>query len=164
MNKLKNVFVTGLLMLFCMLSSGTIVAGKIYKSIDGNGRVVYSTTPPANAVEEKVVNIAPAPDKKRVEATRSRNEKIINSARGVSDRLDKKKSAKIGKAKLQAERLEKAEKDLEKAKAAFMEGSKQLGSDRSGKKLRAAYFQRVKTLEAGVVKAEKAVADARRGK
>ena len=44
-----------------LLTNGAATADQVYKSIDESGHVSYSSSPPANAVESKPVDISPGP-------------------------------------------------------------------------------------------------------
>ena len=67
-----------------LLASATIDADTIYKSIDKDGNVTYSTTPPQNSEQSTSVNIAPPPSEERIKAAQDRQ----NRNKEAADILD----------------------------------------------------------------------------
>ena len=66
----------------------------IYKSIDKNGKVTYSTTPPENTEKSNRVNIPPPPSEKEIRAAQKRQKEIKKAAETL-DVSRKKREAKI---------------------------------------------------------------------
>jgi hypothetical protein len=75
---MKNQYIQ-ILALFMLLSSA-IFAENIYKSVDENGRVTYSSTPPENSQDVTTVDIPPPPSQEQVEAAQQRHERNLKAA------------------------------------------------------------------------------------
>lgn len=73
-----------------LLASGIAIAETIYKSIDENGKVTYSTTPPQNTEKSTSINIAPAPSQEDIKAAQDRHERNKQAA-GILDENRKKR-------------------------------------------------------------------------
>ncbi|MBT8118200.1 MAG: DUF4124 domain-containing protein [Gammaproteobacteria bacterium] len=69
-------------------------AETIYKSVDENGNVSYSTTPPNNSETATMVDIAPPPSDDRIKAAQQRHERNMEAA-GVLDENRKKRDELI---------------------------------------------------------------------
>lgn len=67
-----------------LLTTGTSVADTIYKSVDKDGHVTYSTTPPANSENSNSVDIAPPPSEERIQAAKDRQDRNKEAA-GILD-------------------------------------------------------------------------------
>jgi len=72
------------------VSLTTLNAETIYKSVDENGKVTYSTTPPEESKTATPVDIAPPPSKERIKAAQQRHERNMEAA-GVLDENRKKR-------------------------------------------------------------------------
>jgi len=75
---MKNQYIRTLT-LFMMLSSA-IFAENIYKSVDANGRVTYSSTPPENSQDVTTVDILPPPSQEQIEEAQQRHERNLKAA------------------------------------------------------------------------------------
>jgi len=64
-----------------LLNIPAVYADTIYKSVDENGNVSYSTTPPADNTDSNIVNIAPPPSEENIKAAKKRQEKNMEAAR-----------------------------------------------------------------------------------
>ena len=65
-----------------------VKADKIYKIVDENGQVTYSSTPPDDAstdIETSTIDVAPPPSDQRVEAAQQRHERNINAAEQMDE-------------------------------------------------------------------------------
>ena len=65
--------------------SATLAADTIYKSIDRDGHVTYSTTPPQNSETSKSVDIAPPPSEERIRAARDRQNRNKEAAETLDE-------------------------------------------------------------------------------
>ena len=54
-------------------------ADTIYKIVDDQGNVTYTTTPPANKEEASTINVAPEPSEERVKAAQERQSQNIRT-------------------------------------------------------------------------------------
>jgi hypothetical protein len=72
------------------VSLAPLNAETIYKSVDENGKVTYSTTPPEESETATPVDIAPPPSEERIKAAQQRHERNMEAA-GVLDENRKKR-------------------------------------------------------------------------
>ncbi|MDB4575687.1 DUF4124 domain-containing protein [bacterium] len=72
------------------VSLAPLNAETIYKSVDKNGNVTYSTTPPEESQTATQVDIAPPPSEERIKAAQQRHERNMEAA-GVLDENRKKR-------------------------------------------------------------------------
>ena len=72
-------FIIRILFLFS-LSFATLNAETIYKSVDENGKVTYSATPPEESETATKVDIAPPPSEERIKAAQQRHERNMETA------------------------------------------------------------------------------------
>lgn len=87
------------LLLLLLLLPGTIIAQNIkepsvYKSIDKEGKVIYSATPARNAEQSSRMNIPPPPSEKGIRAAQKRQAEIKKAAE-ILDENRKKHDAII---------------------------------------------------------------------
>ena len=67
----------------CTIAVTDARADKIYKIVDGNGQVTYSSLPPDNTdatSDTSTIDIIPPPSEERKQAARQRHERNINAA------------------------------------------------------------------------------------
>jgi len=64
--------------------SAPLAADTIYKSVDKDGHVTYSTTPPQDSEQSKSVDIAPPPSEERIQAAQDRQKRNEETA-GILD-------------------------------------------------------------------------------
>jgi len=76
--KISNICKAALILL---LNTATVYADTIYKSVDENGKVSYSTTPPTDNTDSSIVNISAPPSDKEIKAAKDRQEKNMEAAR-----------------------------------------------------------------------------------
>ena len=68
------------LILLLPLSFITVLhADTIYKIIDDQGNVTYTTTPPADKDKASTINVAPEPSEERVEAAQERHDQNVKA-------------------------------------------------------------------------------------
>ena len=72
------------------VSLAALNAETIYKSVDENGKVTYSTTPPEESETATQVDIAPPPSEERIKAAQQQHERNMEAA-GVLDENRKKR-------------------------------------------------------------------------
>jgi hypothetical protein len=72
--------------LLLLTLGGTAAAQKVYKSIDADGNVIYSASPPANVAPDRVepVRIDPPPAESEQQAARQRLESALDGSGGGS--------------------------------------------------------------------------------
>jgi len=82
---------TTIQLLFFLFSCCTIShADTIYKSVDENGKVSYSTTPPSNAETSTQVDIAPPPSEARIKAAQDHSERNRETAKVLDENRKKR--------------------------------------------------------------------------
>ena len=77
--------------LFAMVSIGE----EIYKTVDEEGNVTYSTTPPSQGQDAQVLDTLPEPSEEDVQAARDRQQKI-------SEDLEARSAARVAEAEARA--------------------------------------------------------------
>ncbi len=151
-------------MLLPLLVLPTAGAQTVYKSIDDQGEVTYSSTPPppgdAQVVER--VPIAPPPPESEVQAAEQRMRELeIESARSDRERAESKAQQSQSVAAAEAE-LAKARAELEDAKIQGDDDWQYLAA--GGRVLKQSYLDRVEQAEKRVQAAEDALRKARSGR
>lgn len=68
------------IIIFLFIYSSVSVADTIYKSVDKNGKVSYSTTPPKDSETSTEVDIAPPPSEDRIKAAQERQKRNAEAA------------------------------------------------------------------------------------
>jgi len=139
--------------------TGTAVADAVYKSVDADGNVTYSANPPPEAVETQSIALPEEPSAAQRQEAEQRARQLEQAAGNAQKKL---KRAQPGRGNT----VEKAEKELEKAREALEQAKVQKPTDwqniQGGRFLKPSYLQRVKNAEERVQKAEKKLAEARR--
>ena len=154
MTKRFNALLTIPILFAC--SASIPAADPVYKSIDANGKVTYSSSPPpaqrGQQIEE--VKLAPGPSQKEVEAADKRVQEIERADFERNKQL-KQEQEKRNKDKEAADsELRRAQQDLEQAK--IQRDSDWQFLQQGGRVLRQRYFDRVEAAEARVRKAREA--------
>ena len=153
--------VTASLLLAAVLGAAPpIMAETVYKSVDADGRVTYSSEPPEKAVESKAVTLPPGPS----EAERKDAIKREKELQKAADRITGERAA-AGSGRTKAvtdaqKELDEAQQRLEEAKV--MHDSDWQGKAGGGRRLKESYFERVERAEERVRQAEDESAKARR--
>ena len=75
------------LLMAALLPTGTFAADMLYKSVDDQGRVTYSSHPPEDAVETKGVQVAPGPSAQAAEEARERASAMEQEAQAQYEEL-----------------------------------------------------------------------------
>ncbi len=75
-----------------LLMPGIIIAETIYKSVDEEGKVTYSATPPANSEKTSNIKTASPPSEERIKAARDRHKRNTEAA-NILDENRKKRDA-----------------------------------------------------------------------
>ncbi|MGH6636616.1 MAG: DUF4124 domain-containing protein [Gammaproteobacteria bacterium] len=123
----------------------------IYKSVDSEGRVSFSSKPPVGARQVEEIQIQPGPTADQIEATKARAKRTIEQAQKSESPAQKRRQAKMAA----SEKLREAQAALEKAKVIQPEDWQHLAG--GGRHLKQSYFDRVKHYEAAAEKATKAL-------
>lgn len=143
-----------------LLAFSSFLAGdEIYRSVDAEGNVTYSDTPPAGGSESEVVELPPGPSPDAIKESTERNLEIRRAATQAQQRrLDQEQGQ--GDALSEARKaLQDAEARLEEAKVIRDEDRQKLAGGM--RRIRPDYFERVKAAEAEVEAARKRLREAR---
>lgn len=152
------------IIILSLLTLSTAGAETVYKSVDAQGKVTYSSTPPppgnAEAIEE--VPIAPPPpESQRKQAEEQMRQLEIDIARGEREREERRKKTADSTADAENE-LQKAQVELEEAKIQSDDDWQYLAT--GGRVLRQSYLDRVSKAEQRVKAAEQSLHGARSGR
>jgi len=77
-----RVFLAITLMLFFY---GNVCAEKIYKSVDEQGNVTYSSQPPADAVKSKQMAVEPGPTSEEISESKERTQEMKEAGESLSE-------------------------------------------------------------------------------
>jgi len=158
------------LLAVCLLTLSTVISpvcvfgDAVYKSIDAQGRVTYSSQPPptgsAKQVEE--VQIQPGPTSADADAA-------VQRLRALEQASQNRESEQAAAANERGSAIATAQNELIRAKAELEQAKIQADGDwqylvRGGRVLSESYFQRVAEAEARVEAAEKSLERARQGR
>lgn len=145
--------------LVCVMLSQAAVGEEVYRSVDAEGNVTYTDTPPTGNRPVERVELPPGPSAESLRQTEQRNLEIRQAA-------DKAQRLRLQQQERKAEQIKKAEQQLAEAEAKLAEAKVVKDEDRQklveGKRrIRADYFERVKQAEASVEAARNALKAAR---
>ena len=135
-------------------------AETIYKSVDAEGRVTYSSEPPAKAVDTQTVTLPKAPSETDQEAAIEREKELQKAADEVTSERAAETSKRRQAASSAERALEHEQRRLEEAKV--MHDSDWQGKAGGGRRLKESYFERVEKAEERVRQAEEKAGKARR--
>lgn len=136
-----------------------LMGGEIYRSVDGEGNVTYSDTPPAGNSKGEMVELPPDPSPAAVQETEARNREIRRAAsRAQQQRIDQERN-RDSTLRSAREALQGAEARLKEAKVIRDEDRQNLAGGM--RRVRPDYFERVKAAEAEVEAARKRLQEVR---
>ena len=149
-----------------LLFAGTLgapslaLAEEIFKSVDADGNVTYSSVPPGEAVDTQTVSVPDAPSEEQQQEAVQRDKQL----QGAADSLAQERSARD---KQRSGTVQDAEKARDQAKAQLERAQVKQDSDwqglaGGGRRLKESYFERVRNAEEELRQAEEAVSKARR--
>jgi hypothetical protein len=84
---------TAKILYLILLFSTAAHADSIYKSVDENGKVTYSATPPQNSEQIKKIEIQPPPSDEDIKSAKQRHQKLQQAAGALDE--DRKKRDEI---------------------------------------------------------------------
>lgn len=149
---------------FCCVASLCIApccgAAEIYRSVDAQGRVSYSATPPRDAAASETVNLPPAPSVEQVEAARQRAAAIGAAAEQQSAQRQQWRQAKNQRLQEAEQRVQKARTNLEQLRVP--QDADWIKNPGGGRRLSADYHQRLQTAEQSARDAEDTLSRTRR--
>jgi hypothetical protein len=144
---------TLLLTVFMAIQPALLAVADVYRSVDAEGNVTYTDSPPESDGSVEKVEIHPGPS----EASRLDTERRNNAIRKA---MEEARSKRLEQKASQEERLTKARKELDQAEEE-LKSTKVLGEDdrqymTGGRsRIRPEYFDRIKEAEAKVEAARK---------
>ncbi|MGH8643056.1 MAG: DUF4124 domain-containing protein [Gammaproteobacteria bacterium] len=141
-----------MLLLVC---SSLACSETIYKSVDSEGRVSFSSKPPVGARQVEEIQIQPGPTAAQIEATKARANRTVEQAQTSESSAQKRRPAKMAA----SGKLRDAQAALKKATAIQPEDWQHLAS--GTRHLKQSYFDRVSEHEAAVERAKKALHEVR---
>lgn len=100
-----------------LLTSATSAADTIYKSIDKDGHVTYSTTPPQDSEKSSSVDIAPPPSEEDIKAAQDRQNRnketaeILDENRKERDKITAEENRLKREKQKQLQQQQQAEKN-----------------------------------------------------
>ena len=139
----------------CLPLAPSLMAAKIYKTIDINGQIIYSTQA-IKDMESKAVDMAPLLDEKEIQRSLKRMSKLIVYARLG----DKRRKEEHERKKQCLANIDKLKEKVKEAETALENGRKLKGSDWRRQHIMNSYFERVRKLENNVGEAKKMVENA----
>ena len=139
-------------------TSDVALAYNIYKSVDAQGNVTYSSSPPADANMVERVKIAPAPSQESIETAKERERQIAAAGDEMSQERQTQKEA-------QAQGVDATRREVNTAQAALADAKEMRDSDWQGtiqghRHLKPEYFERVQAAESRLEEAQKAYKEA----
>jgi len=145
-----------------LIASGTNAEQQVYKSIDAEGKVTYSSTPPtggtASVVEQ--IPIAPPPSEAQLLEAEQRMRELEQKTEGREQQRTDKKERKEAAIVAAKKDLEAARNDLEQARIKTVDDWQTLAT--GGRVVKQSYFDRVERAEQRVKAAENALKKAAR--
>jgi hypothetical protein len=151
--------------LFCVLSlaaPGLTLAQGIYKSVDAQGKVTYSQTPPPTATEVEAVTIRDATGGTTTDHPQATSQQVQRLAAEAQQRREEQKARKAAAVADAELRLKQARRGLDAAKVRG-DGDWQTIA-RGGRVESEAYRKRVEQAQREVRNAERALRDAKAGR
>lgn len=95
-----------------LIPLSTSSAETIYKSVDANGKITYSSTPPKDSVNTTKVHIIPAPSQARIEAAQQRHESNIKTARLLDENRKTRNQIVEEENRIKREKQKQLQKDV----------------------------------------------------
>ncbi len=85
--------------------TGNYMSSAVYKTVDSDGKVTYSTSLPRDSVSIQQITIIPGPADEYVEDTRQRLDRIRQTAQALTEAREKREAQRDKAAKERLERL-----------------------------------------------------------
>jgi hypothetical protein len=149
----------GLIFLACALLSQTVIGEEVYRTVDEEGNVTFTDTPPADDSSAQPVELPPAPSRESLRDTQERNRKIREAAAASERERSVEKRTQQARIKAAEQRLAQARANLAEAKVIKDEDRQNLAGGK--RRIHPDYFERIKQAEAAVEEARKALRKAR---
>jgi hypothetical protein len=138
------------------------VAQTVYKSVDAEGNVTYSSTPAPEAVDIEAVDVPEGPSDAERQEAMAREQALQKKAESLKQDLQGSQEQKSEKVDEAEERLAAAKERLEQARVKEESDWQTIAGEGAGRFLKESYFERVRKAEEDVRQAERDLAKARR--
>jgi chaperonin cofactor prefoldin len=135
------------------------LSAEVYRTIDEQGNVTYTDSPPADPKKIEKVTIQPGPSVESINDTKARNRAIREAMEEAQEKREEKRTVREDK-------LTKAEREVEEAKMHLADMEAMGDDDRQhlqgGKSfIKPEYFERVKKAQQRLEEAEKRLREIR---
>lgn len=150
---------TRLTVIFTFLSLPVLVAGEVYRTVDDEGNVTFTDSPPEGDARAERVELPPPPSPERLRESEQRNQDIRRAAQEAKRERIQKQSQRESLVAEARKRLAEAEARLQEAKVIQDEDRQNLAGGK--RRIHPDYFERVEQAEAEVEAARKALRQAR---
>lgn len=97
-------------------------AESIYKSVDENGRVSYSSTPSDNSQSAEKMDIVPPPSEAEIEAAKQRHERNLEAAETMDVTRKKRNEITAEENRIKSERQKQMQKQTQKKESNDSQG------------------------------------------
>lgn len=143
---------------------GHVQAQHVYKSVDADGRVTYSATPPSESGTAQVqeLELQPGPNPQDQQAAHQRMRSNAAANQQSQDRREAERAKRAAAVSAAQQALIRAQADLEQTKIPGDSDWQHLA--KGGRVLSAGYYARLTAAEDRVAKAEEALQAAREGR
>jgi Domain of unknown function (DUF4124) len=84
MSRFSHTLRTGCMLCLAM-QAGTVAAGQIYRSVDAEGNVTFSSQPPANSVTVDQVSVQPGPSEAAQQEAQERMQRQESTANELGE-------------------------------------------------------------------------------
>lgn len=157
---LPNKFRCPILIALCLPTFSQLQADAVYKSVDANGQVTYSSTPPAESVDSQAIPLAPEPTEAQRQEALKVERRLDQAATRLLQDMEKTRAARKSGINNAQAGVDAARQALEQAK--IKQDSDYQPIVTGARVLKESYFERVRKAEEQLAKTEKTQTQARR--
>ncbi len=137
-----------------------LCASQVYKSVDAEGNVSYSSTPPADAVNSETIAIQPPPESGTRNEAMLRENQLEQTSKRLQNDLRSSSDKRDSRLRDTQRAVTKAQNDLEKAQEITNDDWQ--GLAQGGRHLKESYYARITNAENRLEQAKKDLARTRR--
>ncbi|EGW53841.1 DUF4124 domain-containing protein [Candidatus Endoriftia persephone] len=141
----------------------SLSADTLYRSVDPEGRVIYSDTPQSDSVETQRIQVESKPSAAAQQQAQQRESEIRRAADKAVAQREYKRKQRARVVEQAEQQLQEAEQRLEQARVLRDEDRQTIGGGK-GRRIRPEYFERIEQAEAAVAAARKRLQQARIGR
>ncbi len=98
-----------LILSVCLLTSAHLAADSVYKSIDEDGKVTYTSTPSANNSDVVKVKLLPPPSEKEIKQAQQRHQQNLRTDKILDENRQRRSQELSDKNRIKREKKELAE-------------------------------------------------------